>query len=171
MADPFPTYHDKISELAEKMLSTGGLAMLVLDLTPFGSVEEMYGSQVYEEVRQQALQLVVQQRGRLIGNDELLALDEPGGMRVILFLDQAYQRTLSMLEDVKTRREQWADALVPMISRLALPYLKFAPRLALGQSVALHNPLVRPAWIIARAVRDGLKQGELQRSIEEHRIC
>lgn len=171
MADPFPTYHDRISELAEKMLSTGGVAMLVLDLTPFGSVEEMYGSQVYEEVRQQALQLVVQQRGKLIGNDELLALDEPGGMHVLLFLDQAYQRTLSLLEDVKTRREQWADILLPMISRLALPYLKAAPRLALGQSVALHNPLVRPAWIVARAVREGLKHGELQRSIEERRLC
>ena len=171
MADPFPTYHDKISELAEKMLATGGVAMLVLDLSPFGSVEEMYGSQVYEEVRQQALQLVLQQRGKLIGNDELLALDEPGGMHVILFLDQAYQRTLSLLEDVKARRDQWAEALLPMVSRLALPYLKTAPRLALGQSVALHNPLLRPAWIIARAMRDGLRHGELQRSIEERRVC
>jgi len=170
MADPFPTYHERLGFLSEDLTAAGGLGLLVLDLSPFGVIEDRYGSGPYQEVRRQAFQLVQQQQGKLIRSRDLLAIDEPAGLNLIVFVNLHRTDSTSPVAELKTRRDQLAGTLLPMISRLAQPYLKVLPRLTLGQAVAVHNPLVQPGRIVARGIREALEHGRLQRSLEDHRL-
>ncbi len=169
MTDVFPTIRASIQQISSE-LATGGLGLLVFDLTPLAVIEEKYGSQVFQKVRHQSLQLLKQQCGKAVREKDAVFLNEPDGLRVIFLLERNGIGHGLLSEQLRSLREDLERTLLPMIARLALPYFKSLPRFSLGQALAIHNPLIHPVRLLARAVSEALEYAALQQRIADMQV-
>ena len=171
MSEPIVPYHERATELAKELAERGSLGILVIDASTLGAIEYQYGSEAYEEVRRRAFKLLLEQQGKDYRSDDVLALDEPRGLRFLLFLERKRRRTLPLTSsDLKAARARLLSSLVPALARTAFPYLKVPPRIEVGHSLAIHNPLVNPGRILSRGFRDARSFAAYQRRGEELQV-
>jgi EAL domain-containing protein (putative c-di-GMP-specific phosphodiesterase class I) len=167
VSEPVPTYHERLAELASQLATRGSLGLILIDASPLAAVENEYGSAAYEEVRQRVFKVLAEQRGKDYRAEDLLVLDEPRGLRFMLFLEPKRRKSLPFTStDLRAIRLRLGRSLGPSISRAAFPYLKTAPRVEVGQGLALHNPLVQTQRIIHRLLDDARDSADLERRAE-----
>jgi EAL domain-containing protein (putative c-di-GMP-specific phosphodiesterase class I) len=167
VSEPVPTYHERLAELASQLATRGSLGLILIDASPLAAVENEYGSAAYEEVRQRVFKVLAEQRGKDYRAEDLLVLDEPRGLRFMLFLEPKRRKSLPFTStDLRAIRLRLGRSLGPSISRAAFPYLKTAPRVEVGQGLALHNPLVQTQRIIHRLLDDAHDSADLERRAE-----
>lgn len=148
-------YHDSLGELGRELSERGSLGVLLLDAASLLAIEEEYGGDAYEEVRQRVLGILAEQRGKDYRSTDLVALDEPDGLRFLFFLDRKRRKNVAQtVADLRTARNRFITTLLPSLGRAAFPYMKTPPKLPLGYGIAIHNSLVSPKRILARAFRD-----------------
>lgn len=171
MTEPIPTYQERLPELAKELAERGCLGIIVLDAYSLATVEEQYGTDAYEEVRQRVFKILAEQRGKDFRTGDILTLDQPRGLRFILFLERKRRKSLAFTPaDLRAARSRILGSLLPNLARAAFPYMKTLPAIDLGQGLALHNPLVHPARIIERALRDALDLASHHRKAEELQV-
>jgi EAL domain-containing protein (putative c-di-GMP-specific phosphodiesterase class I) len=168
LTEPFPAYHEKLPELQALLAERGSVGVVVLDAHALSALEYEYGSEPYEEVRQRLFRVFTEQRGRDFRAGDVVALDEPRGLRFLIFLDRKRRQALPVTPaDVRTVRGRLASSLVPNLARTVFPYFKSPLRMELGHSLALQNPLVRAERIIRRAIDEAIEAAAHQRHVEE----
>jgi len=171
MSEPILPYHERVQELAKDLAERGSLGIIVVDASTLGAIEYQYGAEAYEEVRRRVFKLLVEQQGKDYRAGDLLTLDEPRGLRFILFLERKRRRTLPLTTvDLKAARARLVSSLVPNLARAGFPYLKVPPRIEVGYGIAIHNPLVHPERILSRAFRDALSLAAYLRRGEELQV-
>jgi EAL domain-containing protein (putative c-di-GMP-specific phosphodiesterase class I) len=161
-------YHDVLQQLSADLQERGSLGVVLLDCSSFEAIEEEYGSDAFQEVRQRVLRILAEQRGKDYRAEDLVALDEPGSMRFLFFLDKKRRKNLPVsVADLKAARNRFLTALLVALGRAAFPYMKSAPRMHLGYGIGVHNPLVGTRRVLARALRDADEVAALDRRADE----
>jgi EAL domain-containing protein (putative c-di-GMP-specific phosphodiesterase class I) len=144
-----------VPELAGELAERGSLGVMALDVSSMGVVEDEYGSDAYAEVRRRLFKILAEQRGKDFRGDDVLALDEPRGLQIILFLDRKRRRSNpTTIADVKLVRSRLMASLAPALARAAFPYIKSPPPVEVGYAMAVHNPLIHPERILRRALAE-----------------
>jgi len=162
------SYHDQLAELAAQLLERGSLGVVLLDCSSFEAIEEEYSSDAFEEVRQRVLRILSEQRGKDYRATDVVALQEPGSLRFLFFLDKKRRQNLPVsVADLRAARNRFVTALLPALGRAAFPYRKSAPRMHLGYGIAVHNPLLGTQRVLARAFRDAIEVAALDRRADE----
>ena len=157
MNEPFPPYHDHLPELAKELAERGSQGLIVIDASPLEVIEEQYGSDAFEEVRQRIFKILREQRGKEYRNEDVLTLDRPGGLRFIFFLERKRRRTNpTTVADLKVVQTRMTASLLPNLGRAAFPYCKTSPRIEVGYGMAVYNPLLHPTRIARTAFREAL---------------
>ncbi len=168
MSEPIPPYHDRLADLVKELSEAGCLGVLVLDLGPLAVIEDQYGIDAYEEVRQRVFTILEEHKGKDYRTGDILSLDRPRGLRFIFFLERKRRRNVPFsVADLRAARGRLLGSLLPNLSRAAFPYLKATPRLDVGCAVAVHNPLLHPERLVERATAEALAQAAHQRRSEE----
>jgi EAL domain-containing protein (putative c-di-GMP-specific phosphodiesterase class I) len=160
-------YHEHLPCLTEELIKNGSLSLILLDISPFSAIEEQYDICTYSSVRQQIFSLLMEQSGKDYREEDILALEEPGGLRILLFLNSRRQTSSSYYEDLESLRVRLMSVLVPKLLRTAQPYLKILPRVSIGFAMGIYNPLMDPRHIIMRIVREALDRAEWQQRTDE----
>lgn len=156
-AEPFPSYHDLLPELVPEFAERGNIGLIVIDLTSFALIQDEYGTDAYDEVRQRVFTILADLKGKDYRAGDRVCLDQQRGLRFFFFLDRKRRRALPLTpSDAKAARTRYLAGLVPALERAAFPYLQDPPHLPIGCSVAIYNPLVHPEHIVSRAFRQAL---------------
>lgn len=159
-----PSFQERLTDLSARLAEHGSLGLVLLDLSPLGQIEDEYGAETYQEVRSRAFDLLAEERGKGYRGDDLLALDQPHGLRVLLFLGHKRRRAAPPnLTDVRLVATRAATSLMPALARCAFPYLKSPAGLEVGHALAIHNPLVHTDRLVRRACTDALETAAHQR--------
>jgi len=168
MKEAFLPYHDRIADLAKEIGEHRSQGIVVLDASILEEIEDEYGADAYGEVRQRLLGILEEQRGKDYRAEDVITLDKPRGLRVVVFLDRKRRRSQpSTMGDLKTVRSRMMASLAPNLARAAFPYIKGVPRFDIGYAMAVHNPLMHAERIVRRAVRDALAVAAHHRQAEE----
>jgi EAL domain-containing protein (putative c-di-GMP-specific phosphodiesterase class I) len=168
MPEPVAPYHERLADLERELTERGSLGLLALDASPFATIEDEYGTPAYEEVRQRALKILEESRGKDYRQGDILCLDHPRGLRFLLLLDRKRRRNVALsVTDLRTARGRLVSSLVPNVARAAFPYLKTPPRVEVGHGLAVHNPLLHPERVIERALDEALSQAAHLRRADE----
>lgn len=161
-------YHEALGELGAQLADRGSLGVMLLDANALSAIEQEYGSDPYEEVRGRLLRILAEQRGKDYRTSDLVALDEPAGLRFLFFLDKKRRKNIPLsVADLRACRNRFAASLLPSLARATFPYLKSPPRLPLGYGIGLHNSIVSTKRILARAFKDAEAVAELERRADE----
>jgi EAL domain-containing protein (putative c-di-GMP-specific phosphodiesterase class I) len=165
---PLKPYHEMLPELETQLRERGSLGLVLLDASNFASIELEYGRDAFEEVRQRLLKILREQGGKDYRAGDLLAVDEPEGLRFLLFLDRKRRKTLPVgASDLRAARTRLAGPLATSLARAAFPYRKTPLRVHLGQGIALFNPLLGVKRIVERAFADARETVGLERRGDE----
>ncbi len=168
MPEPIPSYYERLPDLDRELTERGSLGVLVLDATPLGTIEDGYGLQAYEEVRQRVFTIIEESRGKDYRAGDILCLERPRGLRLLFLLDRKRRRNVPLsVADLRAARARVMSSLVPNLSRAAFPYMKPAPRLDVGHGLAIYNPLLHPGRMVERAFEEALAQASHQRRADE----
>jgi EAL domain-containing protein (putative c-di-GMP-specific phosphodiesterase class I) len=168
MPEPIAPYHDKLPDLDRELTERGNLGVIVLDASPFATIEDEHGIKVYEEVRHQLLADIEAARGKDYRAGDILCLDRPRGLRFLFFLDRKRRRNVPMsVADLRAARSRVLSALVPTLARRGFSYIKPPPQLAVGHGLAIYNPLRHTGRIVERALEEALAQAAHQQRAEE----
>jgi EAL domain-containing protein (putative c-di-GMP-specific phosphodiesterase class I) len=171
LTEPVSTYHEQLPELAAQLASRGSLGMAVIDASSLGAIEFEYGGVAYEEVRKRAFKVLSEQRGKDYRADDVVALDQPGGLRFIFILGPKRRRSVPFTSaDLRAVRVRLKGSIAQSLSRATFPYLKAPPRIDVGQGLALQNPLVHTERIVRRALDDSLQSAALERQTEQLQV-
>jgi EAL domain-containing protein (putative c-di-GMP-specific phosphodiesterase class I) len=164
MPEPIPAYEERLPDLEREIVERGSLALLVLDASSLGAIEDQYGPEAYDEVRQRVFKILEEQRGKDFREGDILAIDRPRGLRFLFFLERKRRRNVPFsLADLRAARGRLLGSLVPNLSRAAFPYLKTSPRLEVGCGIAVHNPLLHTERVVRRALQEALEVAAHQR--------
>jgi EAL domain-containing protein (putative c-di-GMP-specific phosphodiesterase class I) len=168
MNEPFASYHETIPELRAQLADRGSLGLVLIDTSALAALEFEYGSEPYEEVRQRMFRVLTEQRGRDYRNGDILATDEPHGLRFLLFLDRKRRQSIPVTStDLRSVRTRLTSALVPALSRTVFPYFKAPLRIEVGHALALQNPLVEAGRIVRRAIDEAVESAAHYRRMDE----
>jgi EAL domain-containing protein (putative c-di-GMP-specific phosphodiesterase class I) len=166
--DELPTYHERLSELAARIEEHGSLGVMVLDASELGVIEAQYGLEAHEKLRARVVSLLREHHGREYRQGDFWALDQPGGLRLLLFLERKRRKNVPFSHsDFKSIRARLLTAVVPVIVKESRPYLKQTPRIDVSHGLALANPLVRPERIIARVLDDAAEMAAYLRAADD----
>jgi EAL domain-containing protein (putative c-di-GMP-specific phosphodiesterase class I) len=165
--EPIPPYHEHLPDLAKELTERGSQGLVVIDASPLEVIEEQYGSDAFEEVRQRLFKILIEQKGKEYRNEDVLALDRPGGLRFIFFLERKRRRANpTAVADLKVVQSRMTAALLPNLGRAAFPYCKTPPRIEIGYGMAVYNPLLHPRRIALTAFREALEVARHLREAE-----
>jgi EAL domain-containing protein (putative c-di-GMP-specific phosphodiesterase class I) len=168
VSEPVPSYHELLGDLDRELSERGALGLLVLDASSLAIIEDLYGAQAYDEVRQRVFRVLDEQKGKDFRLGDVVALERPRGLRFVFFLERKRRRSVPLsLSDLRAARGRLVGSLVPNLSRTTFPYRRTAPRLEVGYGLAIHNPLLGTERIVARAIGDALTQAVHQRKTDD----
>jgi EAL domain-containing protein (putative c-di-GMP-specific phosphodiesterase class I) len=161
-------YFDMMGELGQELSACGSLAFVLLDFGALDVIEDEYGSDALDEVRQRILGLLIEQRGKLFRFEDRPALDGPRGSKLLLFLTRKRRKSLAATpSDLKAVRSRLSATLVPNMARAAFPYITGLPRVDVGCGIAIQNPLLHPDRAIVRALAGASEFAAHMRTAEE----
>jgi EAL domain-containing protein (putative c-di-GMP-specific phosphodiesterase class I) len=167
MAESISIYSEYFPAIAQNLLSHKVITLMLLDVSEFDVIEELYGSQTYNLVRSRLFDTLVEQAGKEFRKEDILALEQPEGLRILLFLGPKRQPSAAWsYKDLDSIRVRMAQSLLPALVRTAFPYLKKPPRIDIGYAMGIHNPLQDPHHIILRAIREAFERAHWQRGTD-----
>ncbi len=122
-------YLERMNDLAPILREHGGLAALLVDLTPLGQVELTYGSSAYAEVLDNATTLILELSGtELRGTDvftssdrDVLASTDRGGDGFLVFLSAPERGGAARLNELETLAQRIENYLNASLARMASP--------------------------------------------------
>jgi EAL domain-containing protein (putative c-di-GMP-specific phosphodiesterase class I) len=171
MSEPIASYHERLPDLDRELTERGSLGLLVLDASLLRGIEDRFGLQAYEEVRDRVLAIIEEARGKDYRAGDLLCLDRPRGLRFLFLLERKRRRNVPLsVADLRAARARVMSSLVPSIARTTFPYIKpgdVPDRPEVGHGLAVYNPLLHPARMLERAFDDALAQASHQRRSDE----
>lgn len=158
---PPPRYGEALEALAARFREAGALGLVVVDASPLGHVERIYGAEAHARVSE-ALVAAVREvsAGQRVAGD-LVVRDEPGSDEIALFLFRPRDQAGFYREGVAALAAAAGDHLEKQRSRIFYPYLRVAPRLDVGWAVALRNPIVGEARQLQAALDDAREEASL----------
>ena len=171
LRDPILPCYVRLEELAIDLSLHGTLGLMVFDFSSVGLIEYEYGAQAYEGVRQRIMELMMELPGRSHRIGDVLALDEPGGLRFLLFLMPKRKTGLRLsISDLVTLKERLLPSVQRKMARVGFPYVSAPLQIEVGYSLALNNPLLNPKRILDRAYHQALERAALQRKADDFEV-
>jgi len=171
VSEPIRPYHEHLHDVSVELADRGSQGLLVLDASSLSIIEQEYGSEPFEEVRQRLFAILREQKGKDYRTDDVLALDRPRGLRPILFLGRKRRKSVAMTPaDLKVAQARVTSSLVPTLGRAAFPYLKVPPRIDVGYGMAVYNPLVHTERVVREAFKDAIGQASHQRKSDRRLV-
>jgi EAL domain-containing protein (putative c-di-GMP-specific phosphodiesterase class I) len=167
LSDPIHQYHEHIPSLVESLTQNGSLALILLDVTPFNAIEEQYGIHTYRSIHQQLFTLLLEQSGKEYRKRDILTLEGPEGVNLLIFLSPRHKESCDSFEQLKTLRLTLIEHLIPKLLRTSLPYLKHQPEISIGYALGINNSILDPHHIILRTIREARHQAKFQESVDD----
>ncbi|MBN2370502.1 MAG: EAL domain-containing protein [Vicinamibacteria bacterium] len=162
------SYHSHLPLLTSQLVEVGSFGIMVIDASAFSVIEREYGSDTYDQVRGRVLDILHEHRGKDFRHGDVVTLDEPRGLRLLLLLERKRLGPYPISPaDFKIVRARLITTVVPRLARAGFPYLKNPPRIEVAYGMALYNPLVHPESIVRRTIEEALVQASHQRLADE----
>ena len=165
MYSEIPTYHECLSQLADRLRETGHLALVLIDASELSRVEHDYGSRAFEQVLTSVSAIVAELQRSGTRKADVLALDDRGGNGFLLFLAprRTGQDVGPRMADLQALAKRVGEHLEQRLATLSSPYLRGHCRLTAGYSVVFHNPLIMTERVVSRLVGEAWESVRIEK--------
>jgi EAL domain-containing protein (putative c-di-GMP-specific phosphodiesterase class I)/GGDEF domain-containing protein len=159
-----------LPELEHKLLSEKALGVIYVDASHFSFIEQKYGDAYFEEIMKKISTALINIRGDAIRKNDVIALSEVHGTSFLIFLSEPRKengKDLLFKEDVENACERVQEYLYHTLFLDLYHYLNKLPKIHVGYSMAIHNPMVNTKRTIYKMIEEAKNIASLQNSKTE----
>lgn len=156
------TYREKFDEIKKMLVVNRSMALLYIDASKLSQIEHDYGSQIYEEVLQLVTKLILDMRGMQTRQDDLVTVNERHGDVFLIFLSKKREERPFGKGDLEHLADRIHSYLSKRIYRMTCSYLRSRPKLGIGYSLVLHNPLIKEERLILKVIDEARQMANFQ---------
>jgi len=155
-------------QVGARLRAHGGLGAIQVDLAPVAPIERSYGAAAYQTLQTQLDELLLELKKQLRAEDTL-ARDDNHVERFLVFLGEPRQGggAAFVAKDLQGLADRVEKFIEPRVARLALPYLRESPPVAVGYGFVLHSPIEGEERQILRLVDETRASAELRVQVKE----
>ena len=157
-----PSYHEEISRIKSNLRQSGSLALLFIDVSWMGRIEQTYGKSVYGEVLEVMTGLLKGLKGKEIRSDDLITIHGAQGEQFLVFLSRKRKDRGYYSTDLEGLAVRVRDSLNQDLWKTVMPFLKRRPRISVGHAILIYNPLIQEERQIYRLLEDGKRMAQYQ---------
>jgi EAL domain-containing protein (putative c-di-GMP-specific phosphodiesterase class I) len=163
-----PRLREVQDQLGARLRAHGGLGAIQVDLAPFAPIERSYGAAAYQTLQTQLDELLLELKKQLRAED-MLARDDNHIESFLVFLSEPRQGggAAFVAKDLQGLADRVDKFIEPRVARLALPYLRERPSVAVGYGFVLHSPIESGERQILRLVDETRASAELRVQVKE----
>ncbi|MFH1018723.1 MAG: EAL domain-containing protein [Pseudomonadota bacterium] len=161
------SYLAMLPQLEELLKSDNALGILYVDGKRLSKIEEKFGSKLFAEILEKIAKVLTNMRGIVIRNNDIVALTEVQGYSFIIFLSETRkERTGHILskDDVEMVCERVQNYLHSTLFFELYKHLKGLPKINVGYSFVVHNPMIRSCRTIYNLIEEARDIAKLQMS-------
>lgn len=159
-----------LPELESKLLNEKALGVIYVDANHLSFIEQKYGSNYFEEIMKKISSALINIRGDAIRKNDVIALSEVQGCSFLLFLSEPRKengKDLLFKEDVENACERVQEYLYHTLFLDLYSYLNKLPKINVGYSMAIHNPMIETKRSIYHMIEEARNIALLQNSKTE----
>jgi EAL domain-containing protein (putative c-di-GMP-specific phosphodiesterase class I)/GGDEF domain-containing protein len=157
-------------ELEAKLVNTKALGVIYVDARHFSFIEQKYGASYFEEIMKKISTALINIRGDAIRKHDIIALTEVQGCSFLVFLSEPRKengKELLFKEDVENACERVQEYLYHTLFLDLYHYLNKLPKIHVGYSMAIHNPMIETKRSIYHMIEEAKAIASLQQSKTE----
>lgn len=159
-----------LPELESKLHNEKALGVIYVDASHFSFIEQKYGASYFEEIMKKISNALINIRGDAIRKNDVIALSEVQGCSFLIFLSEPRKengKDLLFKEDVENACERVQEYLYHTLFMDLYNYLNKLPKINVGYSMAIHNPMVEIKRSIYHMIEEAKNIALLQNSKTE----
>ncbi len=161
----FPHCIVVMDKLEEHLTNFQSLGLVVISISGLDGIEESEGPLAYDDALKRIAKEIANLRGTKFNSKDIIAMTELGIPTFMVFsMNQKNKKALpeSLMSNFQDLSLQIEEQLNPVVLRIVSKYTKSHPKLALGYSSVVYNPLVRPRRLIYRLIEDAKQIARIQ---------
>lgn len=156
------TYREKFSDIKQMLVENQSLALLYIDASRLSQIEHDYGSRIYEDVLQVLTHLILGMRGTQTRHDDLVTVNEKHGDIFFIFLSRKRRERPFGKGDLENLADRVHSYLSKRTYRMTGSYLRGRPKISIGYSLVLHNPLIKEERLILKLIEEARRMAHFQ---------
>ena len=160
------SYLQYIHDLEAILQGNHALGALYIDLSYLNKIEEKFGTSTYNEVLKSIGKVIDEMRGSIVRQTDLILLSEVGNPSPIIFLSETRKERDNFMSraNVEVVSDRVQEFLLSKLFFLVYPYIKERPKISVGYSFVVNNPLIAPKRLVYSLIDDAKNIARLQRS-------
>ncbi len=162
-----PSYLAVMPEVEKLLRQDNALGLLYVDGKRLGKIEEKFGNTLFDDILTRVGKVLLNMRGVVIRNSDIVALTEVGGYSFVIFLSETRkERTGHILskDDVEMVCERVQNYLHSTLFFELYNHLKGLPKINVGYSFVVQNPMIRTCRTIFNLIDEARDIAKLQMS-------
>jgi len=147
-------YGDLIERIKGILVANSILSLLYIDCSKITKIEQVFGKKIYGDILREIKGAVLAMKGQEIMQEDIVAMDDLDGSEFLIFLSKKPEDKDFSGGGFNALCKKVSDYLNTTVSPIVFPYLKSKPKITVGYSVILHNPLIKEERIINKLIED-----------------
>lgn len=159
-----------LPELEEALIKENSLGVLYVDGTQLAAIEEKFGSSFFDSVMTKVARALTSMQGVVIRKNDIVSLTDVQGYSYLIFLFEPREENPGHVlykEDVEMVCERVQSYLYQTLFLDLYNYLNRLPKINVGYSLAVYNPMIHPRRTIYNLIDESKTIAVLQNSQNE----
>ncbi|MBI5205664.1 MAG: EAL domain-containing protein [Nitrospirae bacterium] len=149
-----PLYNDLIEKIKEILTLNSSISLLYIDCSKITKIEQVFGKKIYGGVLKEIKGAVLNMKGKEIMPEDIVATDNIDGSEFLVFLSKKPEGKDFSAEGFDMMCKKVSGCLNSAIFPITFPYLQTKPKISVGYSIILHNPLIKEERLINKLIED-----------------
>lgn len=155
-----------LPEIEQRFTAEGALGVVAIDASGLGEIESRYQGEALERAICNLASLVGELLGDRLGVSDRIVTGETGRSELLVLLFREPDEVEFYRRELPGIRRKLLEGIARHGHRVAYPYFKQVPRLAIGTSASLRNPTIRAQTQLRAAIEQARGDAELEARIE-----
>ncbi len=155
-----------LPEIEQRFTAEGALGVVAIDASGLGEIERRYQGEALERAIGNLASLVGELLGDRLGVSDRILTGETGRSELLVLLFREPDEVEFYRRELPGVRRKLLEGIARHGHRVAYPYFKQVPRLAIGTSASLRNPTIRAQTQLRAAIEQARGDAELEGRIE-----
>ena len=159
---PVPSFREKTAEIRQMLADNESLSLLYIDASRLSQIENDYGTEIYEEVVDALTRIILDMKGKQTRRTDLVTVNEKHGNTFLIFLSKKRDDAPFGQGDLEKMSDRINTFITQRLHRMTSTYLRGRPKLALGYSLVLRNPLIKDDRLILKLIDEARRMAQFQ---------
>lgn len=149
-----PVYYEKFDQIKEYLHQNSSLAMILIDGSKIDRIEQEYGKSIYGNVLSTLKRIVAEMKGTQIRQSDIATVNHAQGDQFLIFLSKKREEKGFQSGDIEGFADRISRYINGTMFKTIFPLLHKRPKISVGYSLAIHNPLIQEERLIHKLIED-----------------